>query len=192
MDEPYFWCNKLTNKEGKEETTKAQNYRNWWMRNGCPPISHVCNHFNLKSERTFRKNYVKCYGWRDIEDEAIKYYNYIWDKENNRQKKEIIDSHKKRTQENLTINDNRKLQLLIDLGLEPNPETGEYEPKEDIDIIAAHEEIREIIKQEEELQGYEKDHYNIPRKAKEIKEHHLNGDVDFRLKKMFSPENLKE
>ena len=192
MEEPYFWCNKITNKEGKEETTKAQKYRNWWMRNGCPPISHVCEHFNLKAETTFRKNYVSKYGWRDIEDEAIKYYNYLWDKENNRQKKKIIESHKKRTKRSLTINEKRKDELLIDLGIIVNPETGEYEPKEDIDVIEAWEEIRDINKQDEELQGYEKDHYNIPRKAKEIKEHHLNGDVDFRLKKMFSPENLKE
>ena len=95
MDEPSFWCNKLTDKEGKYESTTAQKYRNWWMRNGCPPLPRVLEHFNLKSMGAFRTNYVDKYGWRDIEDEAIKYYNYLWDKENNRQKKKIIESHKK-------------------------------------------------------------------------------------------------
>ena len=165
MKEPYFWNNKIKDSEGNEESNTSQKYRNWWIRNGCPPIVKVCSHFGLTAVNTFYNNHVARYGWRTIEDEAIAYYNYLFDKDMVKEKVRVLKDTQKENEERLRIHKRRRTELLIRLGVARNPITNKYEKDPNINEHTAWAEIMEIDKR---ISAIQKDLYSSYRISEKV------------------------
>lgn len=169
MQEPYFWNNRLTDENGKEETTTSFKYRKWWMEEGCPPIREVCEHFNRKSVASFNHSHVWKYGWRDIEVEAVNYYHYLHEVNLKKKRVKVLTKTQKENEQRLQIMKRRRTKLLIGLGELENPITHMYEKDPNINEKEAWAEIYEIDKR---ISQIEKDLYSSYRISEKVTDKH--------------------
>ena len=192
-EELYEWLHKVKNKEnGRLETKKAFEYRQWWQEHDCPSLQKVADHFGT-TRKNIDDNYCKKYGWFEIRDKKQEYDVITYHKSLKKEQKDLIIDLQKTNDDRLKILKSRRNTLLIDIGAMPNPKTNRYE-KKDVDVDNAWKEIYEIDKRLSQVQKDLLSAYRLPEKIndKQLIDGNINQNAKLEFEKIPKEELDKE